>query len=118
MPKSKKSNTKVDRPTRQKRQKGEGEGGSETIKKEIKNRKEKDSSEPKRNLSAYIYFSRDYREKTKAEHPNATFADIGKLLGERWRNMSENEKIPYKELAARDKKRYENEKAAQETTVA
>lgn len=37
---------------------------------------------------------------------------VGKVLGERWKALSEKQRIPYDAKAAADKKRYEEEKAA------
>jgi hypothetical protein len=37
---------------------------------------------------------------------------VGKVLGERWKALSEKQRQPYEAKAAADKKRYENEKAA------
>ncbi|KAG1468245.1 hypothetical protein G6F56_003947 [Rhizopus delemar] len=69
---------------------------------------------PKRGLSAYMYFSKEQRSVVKEENPGATFGKLGKLLGEKWKSLSEEEKKPYTDLAATDKKRYEDEKAAAE----
>ena len=38
--------------------------------------------------------------------------DVGKLLGERWKALSDKQRAPYESKAAADKKRYEEEKAA------
>jgi len=75
-------------------------------------RKGKDPSAPKRGLSAYMFFSQEHRKSVQTENPEAGFGEIGKILGERWKNMSEAEKTPYTKKAAADKQRYENEKAA------
>lgn len=37
---------------------------------------------------------------------------VGKVLGEKWKNLSDKDKQKYKDLAETDKKRYEDEKAA------
>lgn len=37
---------------------------------------------------------------------------VGKLLGERWKALSEAQRRPYEEKAQADKKRYEEEKAS------
>lgn len=75
-------------------------------------KKKKDPNAPKRSLSAYMFFANDQRETVRAENPNATFGGIGKLLGEKWKQMTASEKEPYEAKANADKKRYEDEKAA------
>ncbi|CAO1635030.1 unnamed protein product [Jaminaea pallidilutea] len=75
-------------------------------------KKGKDPNAPKRALSAYMFFSQDQREKTKNDNPNATFGEIGRILGATWKEMSDAQKKPYIDMAERDKKRAEQEKAA------
>ncbi|KAI0689375.1 high mobility group box domain-containing protein, partial [Cytidiella melzeri] len=65
---------------------------------------------PKRALSAYMFFSQDWRERVKAENPDAGFGEIGKLLGARWKELDDEEKKPYIDLATKDKDRAEKEK--------
>ncbi|TFK47202.1 hypothetical protein OE88DRAFT_1666527 [Heliocybe sulcata] len=72
----------------------------------------KDKNAPKRALSAYMFFSQDWRERIKAENPDAGFGEVGKLLGAKWKEMDDSEKKPYVEQAAKDKERAEEEKAA------
>ncbi|CAO1615720.1 unnamed protein product [Parajaminaea phylloscopi] len=72
----------------------------------------KDKSAPKRALSAYMFFSQDQRERTKSENPTATFGEIGRILGATWKEMSDAQKKPYIDMAERDKKRAEDEKAS------
>ncbi|KDQ54550.1 hypothetical protein JAAARDRAFT_49184 [Jaapia argillacea MUCL 33604] len=74
----------------------------------------KDPNAPKRALSAYMFFSSDWRERIKAENPDAGFGEVGKLLGAKWKEMDDEEKKPYVEQAAKDKERAEEEKAAYE----
>ncbi len=38
--------------------------------------------------------------------------DVGKLLGERWKALTDKQRAPYEAKAGADKKRYEEEKAA------
>jgi hypothetical protein len=46
-------------------------------------------------------------------HPSLTCpGEVGKLLGEKWKALSEKQRAPYDAKAATDKKRYEEEKAA------
>ncbi|KAL4940951.1 Non-histone chromosomal protein 6 [Aspergillus oleicola] len=81
-------------------------------KREPVNRKKKDPNAPKRGLSAYMFFANDNREKVREENPGITFGQVGKMLGEKWKGLSDKERKPYEEKAATDKKRYEDEKAA------
>jgi hypothetical protein len=74
----------------------------------------KDKNAPKRALSAYMFFSQDWRERIKTENPDAGFGEVGKLLGAKWKELDDDEKKPYVELAAKDKTRAENDKAAYE----
>ncbi|KAE9387035.1 hypothetical protein BT96DRAFT_838275, partial [Gymnopus androsaceus JB14] len=69
---------------------------------------------PKRALSAYMFFSQDWRERIKAENPDAGFGEVGKLLGAKWKELDDEEKKPYVEQAAKDKERAEEEKEAYE----
>ncbi|KAG1789497.1 high mobility group box domain-containing protein [Suillus plorans] len=71
---------------------------------------------PKRALSAYMFFSQDWRERIKTENPDAGFGEVGKLLGAKWKELDEEDKQPYIELAAKDKTRAEEEKASMAAT--
>ncbi|KAJ1984274.1 Non-histone chromosomal protein 6 [Dimargaris cristalligena] len=77
-----------------------------------KPRAKKDPNAPKRNLSAYMFYSQAAREGVKQANPTASFGELGKRLGEQWKSMSDTEKVPYEQQAAADKIRYENEKAS------
>ncbi|KAF9054240.1 high mobility group box domain-containing protein [Panaeolus papilionaceus] len=94
-PKQRKAAEKAEKATR-------GKGGG----------KSKDPKAPKRALSAYMFFSQDWRERIKTENPEAGFGEVGKLLGAKWKELDEAEKKPYIEQAARDKTRADEEKAA------
>ncbi|CAB4256639.1 similar to Saccharomyces cerevisiae YBR089C-A NHP6B High- mobility group (HMG) protein that binds to and remodels nucleosomes [Maudiozyma barnettii] len=73
-------------------------------------RKKKDPNAPKRALSAYMFFANENRDIVRSENPDVTFGQIGRLLGERWKALTPEGKIPYEAKAAADKKRYESEK--------
>ncbi|KAH7103682.1 high mobility group box domain-containing protein [Auriculariales sp. MPI-PUGE-AT-0066] len=72
--------------------------------------KAKSGDKPKRALSAYMFFVQDNRENIKEENPDAKFGEIGKLLGARWKEMTDADKKPYNEKAAKDKLRAERER--------
>jgi structure-specific recognition protein 1 len=76
-----------------------------------KKRKKVDPSKPKRPMSAFMYFSRDYRAVLKEQNPTASFGELGKLLGSSWRNLDKEERQKYDSLAREDRLRYESELA-------
>jgi len=80
--------------------------------KAVKGAKKTKKDGPKRPASAYLLFANDNRAKVKKANPDATFADLGRLLGEAWTNATASEKKKFTALAEKDKARYEKEKAA------
>jgi len=81
-------------------------------------KKKKDPNAPKRGLSAYMFFANEQRENVRNENPGIAFGQVGKVLGERWKALSEKQRQPYEAKAAADKKRYEDEKAAYQDQLA
>ena len=63
----------------------------------------------KRPLSAYMYYASEKRSIVVDENPDATFGEVGRMLGSWWRECSDYEREKYDDLAARDKVRYERE---------
>ncbi|RMD40096.1 hypothetical protein DV735_g5036, partial [Chaetothyriales sp. CBS 134920] len=74
-------------------------------------KKKKDPNAPKRGLSAYMFFANEQRETVREENPGISFGQVGKVLGDKWKALSEKQREPYEKKAAADKKRYEDEKA-------
>ena len=58
-----------------------------------------------------MFFNMETRPKVVEENPGIAFGEVGKKLGAMWKNLTEDEKQPYQEKAAADKKRYEREVA-------
>ncbi|OQV18815.1 hypothetical protein BV898_07072 [Hypsibius exemplaris] len=75
-------------------------------------KKKKDANAPKRNLSAYFLFCADERPKVKAVDSSLSLGDTAKELGRRWGVVDAATKQKYEKAAAKDKERYEKEKAA------
>jgi len=86
---------------RQKKGKGKGKGKTK--------RKKKDKNAPKKPCSAFFWFSKEQRPKLKAAHPEASFGDLGKMVGEAWRNLPEADRGPYVKSSLEDKERYQRE---------
>jgi hypothetical protein len=55
----------------------------------------KRSQLPRSPHSAYIYFVMDHYKKTTVENPAAKFEEIGKILGDKWKVMSAEDRVPY-----------------------
>ncbi|KAJ7974446.1 FACT complex subunit SSRP1 [Quillaja saponaria] len=77
--------------------------------KKKKQKKKKDPNAPKRALSGFMFFSQMERENLKKSNPGISFTDVGRVLGEKWKKMSAEEKEPYEAKARVDKKRYKDE---------
>ncbi|XP_039042636.1 FACT complex subunit SSRP1-like [Hibiscus syriacus] len=74
-----------------------------------KKRKKKDPNAPKRALSGFMFFSQVERENVKKSNPGMSFTEVSKIMGERWRKLSTEEREPYEAKARLDKKRYDDE---------
>ncbi|KAL3021574.1 hypothetical protein AAZX31_05G200800 [Glycine max] len=69
-----------------------------------KNKKEKDPLKPKHPMSAYFLFTNDRRAALVAENKN--FLEVPKITAEEWKNMTEEQKRPYEEMAKKNKEKY------------
>ncbi|GAX76261.1 hypothetical protein CEUSTIGMA_g3705.t1 [Chlamydomonas eustigma] len=95
-------------PTAKKSAKGEK---AEADGEQKKARKKKDPNAPKGALSAFMYFSNEMRSKVKEENPGIAFGEVGKLLGERWKAATADEKAKFEQMAEKDKDRYKQQMA-------
>eukprot|EP00941_MAST-03F_sp_MAST-3F-sp1_P006005 g6005.t1 len=77
---------------------------------EKKKKKKKKKKGPKPAMSAYLFFSNEWRARIKEQNPEATPAEVMKLLGAKWKTATDEEKKDALEKAAADKKRFEKEK--------
>ncbi|GAY61909.1 hypothetical protein CUMW_213640 [Citrus unshiu] len=101
---SKKESSSVKASTSKKKSRDGDEDG-----KKKKQKKKKDPNAPKRAMSGFIFFSQMERENIKKSNPGIAFTDVGRVLGERWKKMSVEEREPYESKARADKKRYKDE---------
>jgi len=61
-----------------------------------KRKKEKDNSDkPKKPRTAYMLFCADNREIIKKENPEVTFSSINKILGNKWKVLTKEDKEKY-----------------------
>ncbi|XP_076331458.1 uncharacterized protein LOC143236786 [Tachypleus tridentatus] len=67
----------------------------------------RDANKPKRPETAFMLFMKDIRKEMAGKEPEGGVAALAKLGGERWRNMTEEEKRPYVEKQNEAKIAYE-----------
>ncbi|KAF9962106.1 hypothetical protein BGZ65_009758 [Modicella reniformis] len=91
----------------------------------------KDKNCPKRPRNSYIFFTlmkspsvypdnvrmTTARDDIKKKHPEFKPTEITKMLGEEWQKLSESEKESYGNMAEIDKKRYQTEMEAYDSTT-
>nr|XP_019585703.1 PREDICTED: high mobility group protein B4 [Rhinolophus sinicus] len=66
---------------------------------------------PKVNVSSYIHFILNCKNKFKEQQPNTylSFKEFSRKCSEKWRSISKHEKAKYEALAKLDKARYQEE---------
>jgi len=74
-----------------------------------KTKKKKATGEPKKGKSAYIFFCAEERPLLKEENPEMPAKEVLVELGARWKALADKDKKKYNDLAAEDKKRYEED---------
>jgi hypothetical protein len=66
-------------------------------------RAKKDPTAPKRPMSAFLHFSQGKRSKIKEKQPEIKNTEVSRLLGEMWRNCSEDDRKPYVEKEKKER---------------
>ena len=74
-------------------------------------KKKKDPNAPKRPPSGFFLFCSEFRSKIKSANPGISIGDVAKKLGEMWNNLSDSEKQPDINKAAKLKEKYEKDVA-------
>lgn len=69
----------------------------------------KDPAAPKRASGAYVFFTNEMRAIVMKEYPGVKFVEMGRILGERWRALDQEEKKRYEDMATQDKMRFQME---------
>ena len=82
--------------------------GSEQTQKSKK--KVKGPKKPKGARNAYTYFSQKANKSMKEENPKATFGELSKSISALWKEMADENKQPFIELAEQDKIRANKDK--------
>jgi len=74
-----------------------------------KKKKKKDPNAPKRPITAYFFFAGDVRPDIRKDKPDLPITEVATLIGQKWRELTSDDKKPYEAQASKDKIRYENE---------
>ena len=74
----------------------------------------KDPNAPKKGKGSYMFYAVAKRDELKEAHPDLSYGDLSKKIGEAWKAASDEDKAPYEEKAAADKERYLKETEAYE----
>jgi len=69
----------------------------------------KDNNAPKRARSSYMLFSNDIRAEVMKENPKLEMGQVSKILGLRWKSVTDTVKEEYTQRADVDKERYTKE---------
>jgi len=62
------------------------------------------AGKPKRPITAYMAFVKKMGADVKEHHPNASFHDMGKLLGTYWHKLTPAERAPFDAVEAKNRK--------------
>lgn len=90
--------------------KGAAAAGEPPAKGSRKRRKRIPQGGPKKPATSFVLFSNTVREQVKEENPGLSFLDLGRKLGEMWREMEPQERKEYEDKANEAKERYLEEK--------
>ena len=69
-----------------------------------------DPTKPKRPMNAFMMFAKENRTQLREDNPELKVTEVSKLLGAKWREMTEDEKSPFTKEAKRLKDIYDKSK--------
>ncbi|KAJ2660245.1 hypothetical protein IWW48_003077 [Coemansia sp. RSA 1200] len=88
---------------------GSKEGGSSTRKRPLEDPGSGDVEKPKKPRNSFFYFRREYHKQKNANGGRTKAKSISGLAAQMWKEMTEEQKEPYKQFAALDTMRYKRE---------
>lgn len=69
-------------------------------------RKPKDPKAPKKPLTAYLLFSGSVRSQSMAENPELKITQIAKVIGQKWKALTDEERKKWTDLSVKQKEEY------------
>merc|ERR1712034_55948 len=70
-------------------------------------KKPKDTNAPKRPATTFFVFANEIRAEVREDNPEASIGQLGKLLGERYNALDEDQKAAYKAQSQKNKAKYQ-----------
>lgn len=83
-----------------------------------KKRRAKDPDAPKRPLGAYFFYFKENNSKIKRENMELNQKSVVARIAADWKQLTDEQKLPFVELSNADKARYVREKKVYEETKA
>lgn len=80
-------------------------------------KKPTDPNAPKRPMSAYFLYANKMRPQVMKDHPDATVGQIGKMLGNMWKQATDSEKAPHEKLAKKNNEQYHTQREKYEKSM-
>ena len=74
-------------------------------------KKKRDPNASKRPPSGFFLFCSEFHPKIKSINPGISIGDVARKLGEMWSNLSDQERQPYTNKAAKLKEKWEKDVA-------
>ena len=96
---------------------GEEEKGDNTKMTKKTTKKNKDPNAPKRPLTTYLLFCKEYRQKVVKENPGKTTQEIGMILGATYRKLKTEERAKYQKDADKLKQQFLKDEENYETNT-
>ncbi|RKP40386.1 high mobility group box domain-containing protein [Dimargaris cristalligena] len=87
---------------------GDGNGGGEN---RSRKKRIRGGQAPRHPMSAFLYYLREQRPAYAEQFPGSSVGPISKLVAQKWRLLSVEERVPWQEKADADKRRYAEERA-------
>ena len=84
---------------------------------EHKWKKRKDVNAPPKPRSSYLHWTESVRQKLQKENPGLDMPGMAKKMGGLWKELTDEDKKPFVELAEKDKLRYVDEKESYDSKV-
>ncbi len=61
---------------------------------------------PRRPMSAFLFYSLGKRQQIKTDNPEMKNTEVSRVLGEMWRSLSDEERLPFVEREKEEREKY------------